>query len=146
VHQLEEYYKFTQKERDRESGLHYFEARYLTAALARFAGVDPKYLHPEQLAPEELTAFLGQPQKLNLYAYAMNNPVRYNDPSGLDETDKVGKASDVVGVYAGAAEELDVWTRVLSNGGRTAAGLASKATMGVSVLIKAGQFAQDPSS
>jgi RHS repeat-associated protein len=39
---LDESYQFTQKERDRESGLHYFDARYLAAGLSRFIGVDPK--------------------------------------------------------------------------------------------------------
>jgi RHS repeat-associated protein len=34
---LPEPYGFTQKERDKESGLHYFEARYLTASVNRFA-------------------------------------------------------------------------------------------------------------
>jgi RHS repeat-associated protein len=74
--QIEESYKFTQKERDPESGLHYFEARYLTGVLSRFASADPKYA---DMAPA------GDSQHLNLYAYARNNPLLYIDPSGLDD-------------------------------------------------------------
>src|SRR4029079_4945119 len=36
-----ESYQFTQKERDKESGLHYFEARFQSASLSRFISVDP---------------------------------------------------------------------------------------------------------
>ena len=102
---FEEPYQFTQKERDRESGLHYFEARYLAAVFGRFASPDLKYANPGELSPQELPAFLGQPQKINLYAYALNNPVRYNDPTGLDETETMGTIADVAGIAASVAEE-----------------------------------------
>ena len=36
-------YRFTQKEQDKESGLHYFSARFLASHLSRFATADPKY-------------------------------------------------------------------------------------------------------
>jgi RHS repeat-associated protein len=81
---VEESYKFTQKERDRESGLHYFEARYLTGGLARFMTQDPKYANPDALAAEDAAAFLATPQTMNMYAYAGNNPLSYVDPTGLD--------------------------------------------------------------
>ena len=41
--QIEDAYQFSQKERDRESGLDYFEARFLAAHASRFLSVDPKY-------------------------------------------------------------------------------------------------------
>jgi RHS repeat-associated protein len=74
--QIEESYKFIQKERDRESGLHYFEARFLSGLRSRFLSVDPKYANA--------AASTTDPQQLNLYAYARNNPVLYVDPTGLD--------------------------------------------------------------
>jgi RHS repeat-associated protein len=84
LRQVEEPYTFTQKERDRESGFHYFEARYLTASLSRFAIPDPKYAHPDALAKADFARFLSVPQELNLHAYARNNPLKYVDPSGLE--------------------------------------------------------------
>ena len=72
---IREPFGFTQKERDVESGLHYFEARYQAATLARFTRLDP-------LARDVPSEWLHGPQMLNLYAYGGNNPVRYRDPSG----------------------------------------------------------------
>jgi RHS repeat-associated protein len=80
---IQDPYQFAQKERDRESGLDYLEARYLASTVARFLSVDSKYLHPDALADDALLAFVAQPGYLNLCAYALNNPVRYIDPSGL---------------------------------------------------------------
>ncbi|MBK8002254.1 MAG: VCBS repeat-containing protein [Verrucomicrobia bacterium] len=143
---VEAYYGFTQKERDRESGLHYFESRFLAANLGRFSSVDPKFLHVDLLEKSEQTAFLSNPQKGNLYSYVLNNPLRYSDPLGLDETESLGTMSDVVGLVAGGAEELDVWRYTMSGGGKTLASGAGKVTMGVSLAIKGGQFLMDPSA
>jgi RHS repeat-associated protein len=71
-------YKFTGKEKDKETGLQYFEARYLANHLGRFAIVDPLY---SNIKPDWLT----KPQSLNLYVYGLNNPVRFTDPTGLDD-------------------------------------------------------------
>ena len=66
-------YKFSQKETDKETGLQYFEARYLDSALARFLSVDPAL---QQMNPFE------EPQRLNAYSYALNRPLVYQDPTG----------------------------------------------------------------
>ena len=84
LRQSEEPYKFTQKERDAESGLHYFEARYLAGALARFVTADPKYANPDMLSTGDLASFLSVPQELNLYTYVGNDPLGRLDPTGLD--------------------------------------------------------------
>jgi RHS repeat-associated protein len=63
------------RERDAETGLDYFGARYYRADLGRFTTVDPVSITPERLL---------NPQRLNRYAYAINNPLRYVDPKGLD--------------------------------------------------------------
>ena len=86
--QLEEPYQFTQKERDQESGLHYFEARYLAGRLSRFATPDIKYANPEALSGDSHAAFLSDPQEINLYAYVRNHPLRYVDSTGLDKSDR----------------------------------------------------------
>jgi RHS repeat-associated protein len=64
--------KFTQKERDSESGLDYFGARYYGSAQGRFTSVDPLL---ESGDPED-------PQSWHRYCYAYNNPLKYIDPTG----------------------------------------------------------------
>jgi RHS repeat-associated protein len=70
--------QFTSKERDAETGLDYFGARYYSAAQARFTTVDPK------LTGVPFPKHLIQPQSWNMYAYALNNPLKYVDPKGED--------------------------------------------------------------
>jgi RHS repeat-associated protein len=61
----------TGKERDDETGLDYFGARYYSGAQGRFTSPDS-------------TAYskLGNPQSWNLYAYSFNNPLKFIDPTG----------------------------------------------------------------
>jgi RHS repeat-associated protein len=82
-----EAYGFTQKEKDAESGLDYFEARYLNPTLGRFASVDP-------LMTIDMKGRGQIPQTLNAYSYSMNNPVKYIDPLGLEVTVKTTPKSD----------------------------------------------------
>jgi RHS repeat-associated protein len=140
VRQVEEYYGFTQKERDRESGLHYFEARFMSAAASRFISPDPKYLNPDRLSADNLTGFLRLPGKGNLYAYALNNPVRYADPTGLDDLDKVTKGVDTVGLLNSFAEASDA---LENNPGVKVAG---KTVTVISLGVKGAQFIADPSA
>src|SRR5437016_5861957 len=60
----------TLKERDIETGLDYFLARYYSSTQGRFTGVDT--------AGPDLT----NPQTLNKYAYCLNNPLRMVDKNG----------------------------------------------------------------
>ena len=64
--------KFTGKERDNESGLDYFGARYFGGAAGRFTSADAPFA--DQGAAD--------PQSWNLYSYTRNNPLRYVDPDG----------------------------------------------------------------
>ena len=77
LRQIEEHYTFTQKERDQESRLSYFDSRFLACNLARFIRVDP-------LAAEPPPSWLESPQSLNAYGYVVNNPLKFSDPSGQD--------------------------------------------------------------
>ncbi len=70
-------YQFTQKERDRESGLNCLEARFQSPLLGRFLRVDP-------LAGGMKSSWLDDPQRLNLYAYCGNSPLGNLDPNGAD--------------------------------------------------------------
>ncbi len=69
--------RFTGKERDPESGLDYFGARYYSAPVARFTSVDPDYTWSESLA---------DPERWNRYSYARNNPLRYRYSDGRFST------------------------------------------------------------
>lgn len=69
--------QFTQKERDIETGLDYFGARYYASMQGRFTSVDP-------LAS---SAKLTNPQTWNRYAYVLNNPLRLIDPTGMAPQD-----------------------------------------------------------
>jgi RHS repeat-associated protein len=68
-------YKFTGKERDSESGLDNFGARYNASSLGRFMSVDPIWVKADRIV---------DPQRLNLYAYGRNNPLKFKDPTGMD--------------------------------------------------------------
>jgi RHS repeat-associated protein len=64
----------TGKERDTESGLDNFGARYYGSSMGRFMSPDPSGLY---------FADPTNPQSLNLYSYAQNNPLKNIDPDGL---------------------------------------------------------------
>jgi RHS repeat-associated protein len=60
----------TGKERDTESGNDYFGARYYASSMGRM------------MSPDPLGGSILNPQSLNRYAYVLNNPLIYTDPSG----------------------------------------------------------------
>jgi len=64
--------RFTGKERDAESGLDYFLARYYSSPQGRFSSADNS----------SRTARISDPQSWHLYAYARNNPLLLVDEDG----------------------------------------------------------------
>jgi RHS repeat-associated protein len=64
--------QFTQKERDGETGLDYFLARYYSSMQGRFTSPDDFLNDTHVLVP----------QGWNLYGYVHNNPLKYTDPTG----------------------------------------------------------------
>ena len=70
-------YRFNGKERDEESGLSYFGARYYAPWLARWTSADPA----------------GPVDGSNLYRFARGNPLRFTDPDGTQSQDEHERAT-----------------------------------------------------
>ena len=75
---------FTGKERDSESNLDNFGARYDASSMGRFMSPDPLMA----------SAKVWDPQTWNRYSYTLNNPLRFIDPTGMDEVTAAQCAQD----------------------------------------------------
>jgi len=62
-------YRYTGKEKDEESGLYYYGARYYSTMIGIFISVDPK---------------IEKYPNVSSYAYCLNNPVKHIDPDGKE--------------------------------------------------------------
>jgi len=159
----------TGKERDAESGLDYFGARYYASSMGR-------WMSPDWSAKAEPVPYskLGDPQTLNLYGYLTNNPLSRTDPDGhgplLDKFIAIfyGKASAGPGVgtelkatkYAkveiGAKAQIEArgtssGVDVTAKGVVEAKATVGKTTAGVSgevdkQLVKDGKFDPQPAT
>ena len=85
--------QFAGKERDAETGLDYFGARYYSPTLGRFT------------TPDSAGADLRNPQTFNKYRYALNNPLYYVDRDGLYEEDVHRDLTAVLALAAGFNRE-----------------------------------------
>jgi RHS repeat-associated protein len=65
-----EAFKYTGEKHDGPTGLVYLRARQYDPDLGRFVSLDP------------VLGSLSAPQTLNRYAYVVNNPLKYTDPTG----------------------------------------------------------------
>jgi RHS repeat-associated protein len=84
-------YRFTGKERDEESGLMYFGARYYAPWLCRWISCDPADID------------LRNPFSVNAYLYANSNPIVYTDTDGRAINLVFAGVGALVGGIAGAA-------------------------------------------
>lgn len=63
------------KERDTETGLDYFGARYFGSNMGRFTSADPKMISVKRIL---------DPRGWNAYSYVLNNPLILVDPDGKE--------------------------------------------------------------
>ena len=90
---------FTGQEHDFETGLDYFNARYLANGYGRFTIVDPLGEVPQALA---------DPQGYNPCAHGSNNPLRFVDPTGLQNQEPTFKV-EVVGILPAGTYVFTGW-------------------------------------
>ena len=96
--------QFTQKERDNETGLDYFGARYYSSAQGRFTSVDPVI---------DFKKNISEPQGWNQYQYVLNNPLRYVDPNGQEPQDsfELNQNRDIKALLNHQITEKEYWDR-----------------------------------
>jgi RHS repeat-associated protein len=109
--------KFTSKERDNETGLDYFLARYYSSAQGRFTS-------PDSLLS---SGRIDNPQTWNRFNYVLGNPLKFSDPFGLfeylagtsaDDIKRINKAYDDLvtakGKYKAGSKEYDAINKSLN--------------------------------
>jgi RHS repeat-associated protein len=132
--------KFTGKERDNETGLDYFEARYYGSLYGRFTSPDEFTGGPDELydfaevAADNPTFYaeLDEPQSLNKYQYCYNNPINNVDPDGhgvigkfIKVAVKVAKTGDAAAAFVDNVNDAKTLVSSdASTGDRVAAGLS----------------------
>lgn len=85
-------YLYTNQENDEESGLMYYNARYYNPEVGRFMSRDT-YLGE-----------MGSTLSRNRYAYVMNNPYRYTDPTGNFVEHNNRQFGNIFSAYWGAVK------------------------------------------
>ena len=87
---------FTGQRFDAATGQYYYNARYYDPTLGRF------------ISPDTIVPGVGDPQAWNRYAYVVNNPLRFVDPSGNSHND--GAIANLESVWEGALDRGDFRT------------------------------------
>ncbi|MEW6402997.1 MAG: RHS repeat-associated core domain-containing protein [Chloroflexota bacterium] len=78
-----------------------YDFRWYSPQLARF-------ISPDSIIPD-----FGNPQSLNRFGYVLNNPIRYNDPTGHDACDEDGNCYNQNGKYRSRNRKDWSMTRVI---------------------------------
>ena len=101
--------QFTGKERDSESGLDYFGARYYSSNMGR-------WMSPDWSAKAEPVPYakMGNPQSLNLYTYVGNDPLGSVDSDGHDLENTMANSQAYNEAMAASAERIASMTETIS--------------------------------
>ncbi len=96
--------KFTgQQDEGTSFGLYDYGARFYSTLTGRFTSPDP-------VAPK-----LGNPQTIDRYAYAIDNPLLYTDPTGLEPYSDLHRLADAIN-----QQRFIAWGRAIMGAGVTA--------------------------
>ena len=82
--------QFNGKEADRVSGLRFYGYRHYDPALLRWTSADPLF----RFVPD---AAWAEPQRANLYAFSLNNPLTMYDPDGRNPEEEEKKRKKLPG-------------------------------------------------
>jgi RHS repeat-associated protein len=127
---------FTGKQRDPETGLDDFDARYYSSSFGRFMSNDWSSV-PAPVPYAEFT----DPQSLNLYVYVRNNPIGRTDPDG--HCCDLGDAFDYgAGILRGVASSLSFGAMGAPTADDSLASRAGQAT-GTTLTGIAGEITAD---
>src|SRR3989339_891388 len=114
------HFTFTDQEKDAESGLMYYGARYYDPVIGRFTSVDPAiFTINKQL--------LYNPQYWNAYSYTVNNPLKYVDPNGKGPKETIGGA--VVGFVESVGNTAIWFGQQLAHPMQTVASMANAVSL-----------------
>ena len=86
-----------------DTGMYYYGARYYDPTIGRF------------ISPDTIVQNPANTQSLNRYSYVLNNPLKYNDPSGQvyenDDywQDVADRALSLLGHDQNPLEEMATW-------------------------------------
>ncbi len=93
-------FRFTGQRWQNDLGMYWYNSRWYDQLTGRF-------LQPDTIVPQP-----GNPQSLNRYAYVLNNPLRYTDPTGMFSEDEIMKylgvksCDEVLAMFGKGAAQL----------------------------------------
>jgi len=75
-------YRYSGQERDEESGLYYYGARYYISWLGRWVSIDPLQMDQKSEENEGSPLSIENPQNSKQFIFNENNPIKYTDENG----------------------------------------------------------------
>jgi RHS repeat-associated protein len=88
----QQFYRFQGREFDQESGFYYFRARYYNPETGRFVTEDP----------------IGFDAGVNFYQFALNNPINWIDPQGLEEEASQSTIENIIDAISAGLTAADL--------------------------------------